>query len=172
MTPIARDWILLFTRVVTGVVLLYYGWPKIRDLASNARDFEAMGFRPGLFWGTLISIIEFFGGLAMLAGVFAELAASLFGFQMIVGTFWKLKGRKPFTDYSYDLQLLALCVVVMAFGAGRYAVASFDAAVFLRWGIVAVVILAGALLAYLSKPPTTSPGGAAEVRATDGRSEE
>ncbi len=153
---ITPDWILLFVRVVTGVVLIYYGWPKCKDLRSCARDFEGMGFRPGILWGTLIAIIEFFGGVAMLAGVYAELAASLFGFQMIVGTFWKLKIGKDFTDYSYDLQLLGLCVVMMEFGGGRYAPVRFDATVFLRWWFIPVVIVAGAAFAYLSKPaPTT-----------------
>ncbi len=150
--PLSADWIILFARVVTGIVLIYYGWPKIRHLGSNSNDFEEMGFYPGIFWGTVIAIVEFFGGMAMLAGVYAELTASLFGFQMIVGTVWKLKRKKPFTDYSYDLQLLALCVVMMWFGAGRYSLVSFDATVFLRWGVVFGAILAGALLAYLSKP--------------------
>jgi putative oxidoreductase len=152
ITKVTPDWILLFTRVVTGVVLVYYGWPKCKDLRSCARDFEMMGFYPGMLWGPLIAVVEFFGGLAMLAGLYAELAASLFGFQMIVGTFWKLKIGKDFTDYSYDLQLLALCVVMMEFGAGRFAPARFDATVFLRWGIIPLVILAGAVFAYLSKP--------------------
>ena len=149
---IPSSWILFFIRVVTGIILIYYGWPKIKNLSSNAKDFEEMGFRPGMVWGTLIAIVEFFGGLAMLAGVYAGLVASLFGFQMITGTFWKLKIGKPFTDYSYDLQLLALCTVMMAFGAGQYAIVSFDATVFLRWGVALGAILAGALLAYLSKP--------------------
>jgi uncharacterized membrane protein YphA (DoxX/SURF4 family) len=149
------SWILFFVRVVTGIVLIYYGWPKIKNLPSNAQDFEGMGFRPGMLWGTLIAIDEFFGGIAMLAGVYAGLAASLFGFQMITGTFWKLKIGKPFTDYSYDLQLLALCTVMMAFGSGQYTIVSFDATVFLRWSVALGAIVAGALLAYLSKPRTS-----------------
>ncbi len=158
---VTPDWILLFIRVVTGVVLLYYGWPKCRDLRSCARDFEQMGFRPGVLWGPLIAAVEFLGGLAMLAGLYAELAASLFGFQMIVGTFWKLKIGKDFTDYSYDLQLLALCVAMMTFGAGRYAPVRFDATVFLRWGIIPIVILVGAAFAYLSRP-SLPPAGRSE----------
>jgi putative oxidoreductase len=152
---ISSSWILLFVRVVTGIVLIYFGWPKIKNLSSNARDFVEMGFRPGILWGTVIAVVEFFGGLAMLAGVYAALAASLFGFQMITGTFWKLKIGKPFTDYSYDLQLLALCTVMMTFGAGRYSLVSFDATVFLRWNVVLGAIVAGALLAYLSSPRTS-----------------
>jgi uncharacterized membrane protein YphA (DoxX/SURF4 family) len=30
-TPISTHWILLFIRVVMGIVLLYYGWPKIKN---------------------------------------------------------------------------------------------------------------------------------------------
>ena len=149
---IPSSWILFFIRVVTGIILIYYGWPKIKNLSSNAQDFVEMGFRPGMLWGTVIAIVEFFGGVAMLAGVYTGLAASLFGFQMITGTFWKLKTGKPFTDYSYDLQLLALCTVMMAFGAGRYSIVAFDAAVFLRWNVAVGAILAGALLSYLSNP--------------------
>jgi uncharacterized membrane protein YphA (DoxX/SURF4 family) len=111
-----------------------------------------MEFRPGVLWGTVVAIVEFFGGVAMLAGLYAELAASLFGVQMIVGTFWKLKIKKPFTDYSYDLQLLALCVAIMSFGAGRYSIVSFNSAMFLRWDVVIGAVLAGAVFAYLSKP--------------------
>ena len=105
---ISLDWILLFSRVVLAMVMIYYGWPKIRDLRSNANDFVQMGFKPGMFWGTLIAGVEFFGGIAILLGYYAELAAALFAFQMMVGMFWKLKIRKAFSDYSYDIQLFAL----------------------------------------------------------------
>src|SRR6267378_5138742 len=123
---IQLQWILLLVRLVLAIVMIYYGWPKIRDLASNANDFVQMGFKPGILWGTLIAVVEFFGGVAIFVGLYAELAAALFAFQMIVGTFWKLKIGKPFTDYSYDLQLLALCTVMMAFGSGQYTIVSFD----------------------------------------------
>ena len=88
---IQLHWILLLVRIVLAIVMIYYGWPKISDLTSNANDFVQMGFKPGIFWGTLIAVIEFFGGVAIFVGLYAELAAALFVFQMIVGTFWKLK---------------------------------------------------------------------------------
>jgi len=149
-------WILLLLRVVLAVVMIHYGWPKIRNLESNANDFVHMGFKPGRFWGTLIAVVEFFGGLAILVGFYAEFAAAFFGFQMIVGTFWKLKIKKEFSDYSYDLQLFALCLVVMSQGAGVYSLKAFPGTIFLRWD-VAMASLAGALLfAVLSKPQLKS----------------
>src|SRR5882724_6382949 len=142
---IQLHWILLLLRIVLAIVMIYYGWPKIRDLTSNANDFAQMGFKPGIVWGTLIAVVEFFGGIAILVGFYAELAAALFAFQMMVGTFWKLKIGKPFSDYSYDIQLFALSLTIMFYGAGRYAIRSFPAAIFLRWD-VALFSLAAALL--------------------------
>jgi putative oxidoreductase len=149
---IQLDWILLFSRMVLAIVMTYYGWPKIRDLTSNAKDFEHMGFTPGMFWGTLIAGVEFFGGIAILLGFYAELAAALFGFQMIVGTFWKLKVKKPFSDYSYDIQLFALCLVIMAQGAGIFALKTFPGTIFLRWDVALASLAAALLLAVFSKP--------------------
>ena len=153
---IQLQWILLLVRIVLAIVMIYYGWPKIRDLASNANDFVQMGFNPGIFWGTLIAVVEFFGGVAIFVGLYAELAAALFAFQMIVGTFWKLKIGKPFTDYSYDMQLFALCLVVMSQSAGAYALAAFPGFIFLRWDVAAVALLAALLFAVLSKPNSTT----------------
>jgi hypothetical protein len=111
-----------------------------------------MGFKPGMLWGTLIAVVEFFGGLAILSGFYAELVAALFAFQMLVGTFWKLKIKKPFSDYSYDIQLFAICLVVMAQGAGAYALALFPGTIFLRWDIAAAALAAAAVFAVMSKP--------------------
>jgi putative oxidoreductase len=146
------DWILLLVRAVLGVVMIYYGWPKIRDPAANANDFVQMGFTPGMFWGTLIAVVEFFGGIAILVGFYAELAAALFAFQMLVGTFWKLKIKKTFSDYSYDIQLFALCLVLMSQGAGAYALKAFPGVIFLRWDVAAAALVAALLLAVFSKP--------------------
>jgi hypothetical protein len=111
-----------------------------------------MGFKPGILWGTLIAAVEFFGGLALLLGLGAGLAAALFGFEMLVGFFWKLRIKKPFSDYSYDLQLFALCLVVMSQGAGALALKDFPADIFLRWEVAIFALVAALLLAALCKP--------------------
>ena len=42
LPPLAglSDLVLLIVRVVLGIVMLYYGWPKVKDPAKNARDFR------------------------------------------------------------------------------------------------------------------------------------
>jgi uncharacterized membrane protein YphA (DoxX/SURF4 family) len=95
-------------------VMLYYGWPKVRDPRKNAKDFDATGF--GL-------AAEFFGGILMLLGVYVWVAAAAFGFEMLLVTVVKsTKWRKPFTDYSYDLLLRALRLLLLALGPGAYRV--------------------------------------------------
>jgi uncharacterized membrane protein YphA (DoxX/SURF4 family) len=96
--------------------------PKVRDPKKNAADFASNGFKPGWFWGTLVVVVEFFGGIAILLGFYAWIAAALMACHMATGTVGKItKTDKPFTDWSYDLLLLALSLALLAFGPGKYA---------------------------------------------------
>jgi uncharacterized membrane protein YphA (DoxX/SURF4 family) len=146
---IDTDQVLLLIRVVLGATLVDYDFPKIRDLDANAADFVAMGFKPGKVWGTLVAVVEFVGGLALGLGVCPELAAALFGFQMLVGSIWKFKIGKPFDEYFYDVQLLALCVAVMHFDGGAYGVVPFQLVTFLRWDIALGALALAFVLSHL-----------------------
>lgn len=123
LTPLSgySDLVLLVLRLVLGSVMLYYGIPKIRDLKTNAKNFEKMGYQAGWLFGTLGAAIEFFGGLGILFGVLAWIPALGFAGEMALGMTYKLtKTNKPFSDWSYDLLLLVLCLIVLAFGTGVY----------------------------------------------------
>lgn len=113
------DIALLLPRVILGVVFFHYGWPKIKDLRANARDFEEMGFKPGWLWGTPIASLETFGSLLILAGAFLAFIPILFIAHMTIGTLWKVTStEKPFTDWSYDLLLLSIAVLFTITGPG------------------------------------------------------
>lgn len=115
------DWILFIARLMVGAVMLYFGLPKMRDLRSNAKDFSYMGLHPGLLWGTIVALLETLGGVALILGLFTPFFAGLFAAQMILGTIWKIFiGRKTFEEYSYDLLILALCLVILSFGSGAF----------------------------------------------------
>lgn len=101
--------------------MIYYGWPKIRDPKSNIKDFEKKGYKPGWFFNGLSAAIEFAGGIGIITGVLYWLPALGFGGEMFLGIIWKTtKGNKPFTDWSYDLILLGLCLTLLTFGPGAY----------------------------------------------------
>jgi len=143
-----QDLILLFARIIVGIIFIYFGWPKIKDLQEAAHEAHGMGFKPGWFWGTILAFVEFFGGFALVLGFYAEIAAALLGFEMIVGTIWKIKGKMGFGNYTYDLLILALCLLVYVQGAGSYFLTSYQVPQ-LTWGILLIVLVIGAIHAYL-----------------------
>jgi putative oxidoreductase len=118
------DLVLLVVRIILGGTMMYYGWPKVKNPRRNARDIEAAGFRPGWLFGTIVMVVEFGGGLAIVIGLFTWVAAALIAFEMLTGTVWKIAGaHKPFPEWSYDLLLSALALTLLAFGPGAYAIA-------------------------------------------------
>ena len=113
-------------RIIVGIILIYYGYPKFKDIKKTCKDMGAMGYKPGKLWGPILILAEFFGGIAILAGFYVEIFALIFAFQMVVGTFWKIKIKKGFPDYSYDIMLFVLCLALVIFSPGAYQFAFFD----------------------------------------------
>ena len=123
----SSDVVLLIARIIIGITFIYYGWPKLKDLRQNAEDFEVHhGFRPGWLWGTIVALLETFGSLGLILGVFTPILAASFAFHMLMGTLWKtIKTDKPFTDWSYDLILLAGALLLLVTGPGALALNLF-----------------------------------------------
>ena len=110
---------LLVVRIIFAVTFVNYGWPKIKELKANAKDFEEKGFKPGWLFGTPIAFLETGGSLLILLGLFLGFIPVLFSLHMITGTIWKITSTdKPFTDWSYDLLLLSISILFMITGPG------------------------------------------------------
>ena len=87
------------------------------------RGIPLQGFAPGWLWGSFVLVTEIGGGLAVIVGFYTWIAAALIGIEMLTGALWKVaKARKPFPEYSYDLLLLGLALVLLAVGPGAYSV--------------------------------------------------
>jgi putative oxidoreductase len=115
------DLVLLGVRAVTGITMIYYGWPKVRDPKKNAAEFDTIGFRPGWLFGTLVLLAEFGGGLLILVGIYTWVGAALIAIHMTTGAMWKIAStKKPFPDWSYDLLIAALCLGLLATGPGAF----------------------------------------------------
>ncbi|MBI2888910.1 MAG: DoxX family protein [Candidatus Liptonbacteria bacterium] len=124
LLSIWSDWGILLLRVVFGIVFVVHGWPKIRNWGETAKNFEAMGFRPGNVLGPVVAIVEFFGGIALVVGLWTQLVAALLLLQFVIITIWKLKnGQKFVGGWEYDLVLLAIAALFLVLGAGAF---SFD----------------------------------------------
>ncbi len=116
------DVAIFLMRIFFGAIFIIYGWPKIRSLKKNAKDFNKMGFKPGILWGTIVALIEFIGGLALIFGFLTQIFAFLLTVQMAVATGWKIKNKKPFKDFQFDVALVVIGLALITLGAGIYAI--------------------------------------------------
>ncbi len=118
-----QEWSLLLLRFIVATVLLVHGIPKVKNLRQTAESFGAMGFRPGVFWGTLVAVVEAVGGIAIFIGFFAQPFAALFAGQMLVATVWKIKRGQGFVGgYELDLVLMGASLALATYGSGALSV--------------------------------------------------
>jgi len=118
-TQLTISLLLLLARIIFGSVFIYYGIPKIKNLKRNAKDFESMGFKPGIFWGSVAAFLEVFGGIFIILGILFYPVLILFATFTLVGAIWKIFfAKKSFPEWSYDLILLALALTLIITGSG------------------------------------------------------
>ncbi|MDI6820556.1 MAG: DoxX family protein [Patescibacteria group bacterium] len=117
---IFNDWAILILRVVLGVILVVYGWPKIKDLKTNAQNFATTGFKPGMFWGTIVGLVEFVGGVALIIGFLTQVFAFLVFARFLIAIL-KVNRKKGFIHgYELDLLIAGAALLLMTTGGGIY----------------------------------------------------
>jgi putative oxidoreductase len=121
-----ESWGLTVLRVVVGIVFLVHGGQKLFVFGVHgvAGMLGNLGFPLPMVWAVVVSIVEFFGGLALVLGFFVRWAAPLIAIDMLVailavhlkGGFFNPKG------VEYPMTLLAACIALMLAGAGAASV--------------------------------------------------
>ena len=69
-------------------------------------------------------ITEFFGGLALVLGLFTTIAALLILIHMSTGRIWYISNIVGFGDYTSDVLVATLALVLLTDGPGAYAIES------------------------------------------------
>jgi uncharacterized membrane protein YphA (DoxX/SURF4 family) len=121
---LSPEWVLFFNRIVLGSIMIYFAAPKIRNLRENANQFSDWGFKPGMFWGTLVAFELFFGGLFIFFGFYPEIFSFLMAIVMIVGIAWKIKNNRSFEHLIESFQALAMALTLIYFGPGIFTIIS------------------------------------------------
>lgn len=101
LAPVAE----VLLRATVGLLLVphgsqkLFGWFGGGGLAATAQGFAGMGFEPGLFWATLVALLEFFGGIMLALGLLTRpVAAAVAVFMATAVTvhwptyFWSQQG--------------------------------------------------------------------------------
>jgi len=69
-----RDWDVFVVRIVTGVILIAAGYGKLfaTGLEGVSGFFGQAGMAAPYFFALVAGVLEFFGGIAVLAGLFTR----------------------------------------------------------------------------------------------------
>lgn len=129
-----RAWLPLLLRLVVGATFICHGYPKMKDYSATVEKMGQMQNLPlASLLAPLVPIVEFVGGIGLVAGLATRLCAFMISWVMVFAIFfmhWSegfaanqvLKTR----GWEWQALLLASCLVLMLGGPG---VVSIDHAI-------------------------------------------
>jgi putative oxidoreductase len=118
-------------RFVLGVIFVVHGAQKLfgwfggSGLEATAGFMASQGLVPGMLFAVVAVVLEFFGGLALLAGLLTRWVALLLAIEMLVALVTVHLPKGFFAGQGgieFPLVLIAGCVTLVCTGAQRYAV--------------------------------------------------
>ena len=127
LLPIVPDIASTIGRIALGALFIVHGWPKIKDPKSTIAFVKGTGFPGGVAFAVLFTLLEFFGGIALILGFLTQIVAPLIALEMVATTiFAKTKlGKKLVLGYELDLAYLVLALMLTFLGAGPWSVDRF-----------------------------------------------
>lgn len=120
--PSYPDLAATIARIALGVLFLVHGIPKVRDVKKTMGFVKGTGFPGGAAFAFLFTLLEFFGGIALVVGFLTQVVAALFALEMVATSFFaRTKLKKKFVGgWELDVLYLVLAVTVGLLGAGPW----------------------------------------------------
>jgi putative oxidoreductase len=110
---------LLILRLALGLIFFSHGYPKLAHSAAGMQGFFVQHGLPGYFV-YVAGVLEVFGGVLLVLGLFTRGAAMLLAIEMGVAI-WKVHsagGIYAVHDYEFPLAVLAGSFALATVGAG------------------------------------------------------
>jgi putative oxidoreductase len=132
----SNDWSLTVLRLVTGIVFFMHGAQKMLGWFGGYGFSGTMGFFTKMMhipapFAVLAILAEFLGGLGLIVGALARIAAFGIAVNMLVATlmvhaqngfFMNWTGQQKGEGFEYHLLAIAIAIVLMVRGAGAFSV--------------------------------------------------
>ena len=121
-------WGTLPLRLAAGIIFAAHGAQKLfgwfggYGLEGTGQWMASIGLAPGYLMALLAGGVEFFGGLALIAGVLVRPAAAALAFAMLVAIFSAHIDKGLFVannGYEFALALFAMAAALTVTGGGR-----------------------------------------------------
>jgi putative oxidoreductase len=120
-----QAWGITFLRVVVGLVFVMHGGQKlfISGFPNVAGMMRQLGVPLPMGFAVVVTFVEFFGGIALVLGIFVRSAAFLIAFDMLVAVLLVHLHAGFFLPrgFEYALTLLAASVMLALTGPGAAA---------------------------------------------------
>ncbi len=121
-------WGAVALRIPAGIIFAAHGAQKLfgwfggYGLEGTGQWMDSIGLTPGYLLALLAGSAEFFGGLALIAGLLVRPAAAALGFAMLVAIFGVHAQHGLFVaknGYEFALALLGIAAALVVTGGGR-----------------------------------------------------
>lgn len=125
------EWGPFILRLTLGAAFIAHGHPKLfRNFSGVAGWLDSISIRPGRFWALVVGVVEFFGGIALVLGIFSQLAAFLIAVVMLVALIKVKWGSSRYVDtehmgWELDLAYLAMALAIVVLGPGAYSLGGY-----------------------------------------------
>lgn len=85
LLKLSSSFTILVARIVLGAVLIAHGWQKFHEwgISGPADSFAAMGVPAASLAAVVAAVIEFGGGILLIAGLFTRVVGALVALTMI-----------------------------------------------------------------------------------------
>lgn len=112
------DLAILFLRIAVGVIFIAAGWGKLTGIEGTQEFFSAIGIPAASLMAFVVAIVEFFGGLMVLAGLYLRVPSLLLAFVMVIAII-TVKLDQGFIAMRIDLALLMMSLALFILGSGK-----------------------------------------------------
>ena len=123
MPPANTDRALFLLRLLIGIAFIIHGYQKlfVNGPDGVAGFFGSINVPLPFVTAWLVSLLEFFGGIALVLGVFTRITATLLAVTMVCAI-WFAKRGEGFSGWELEYVLGGVAVALAIAGAGALSI--------------------------------------------------